>query len=117
VTYKEVVPVSVRGEAGSLRRALQNLVDNAVKYTPSGGKVGLSLFARDGEAHIVVQDTGIGIDPAETTRIFDPFVRLDAARSRDAGGAGLDLAHVQAIVTAPWGRAAVESAPRARSPF
>src|SRR5262249_4231194 len=83
VRAEEIEPVTVLSEAGSLRRAVQNLVDNAVKYTPSGGKVGLSLLARNGQAHIVVQDTGIGIDPAETTRIFDPFVRLDAARSRD----------------------------------
>ena len=117
VRAEEIEPVTVLGEAGSLRRALQNLVDNAVKYTPSGGKVGLSLFARDGEAHIVVQDTGIGIDPAETTRIFDPFVRLDAARSRDAGGAGLGLALVQAIVTAHGGTVEVESTPGSGSRF
>jgi signal transduction histidine kinase len=117
VRAEEIEPVTVLGEAGSLRRALQNLVDNAVKYTPSGGKVGLSLFACDGEAHIVVQDTGIGIDPAETTRIFDPFVRLDAARSRDAGGAGLGLALVQAIVTAHGGTVEVESTPGSGSRF
>jgi signal transduction histidine kinase len=64
-----------------------------------------------------VQDTGIGIDPAETTRIFDPFVRLDAARSRDAGGAGLGLALVKAIVIAHGGTVEVESAPGAGSRF
>src|SRR5262249_2824721 len=117
VRAEEIEPMIVLGEAGSLRRAVQNLVDNAVKYTPSGGKVGLSLLARNGQAHIVVQDTGIGIDPAETSRIFDPFVRLDAARSRDAGGAGLGLALVQAIVTAHGGSVEVESAPGAGSRF
>jgi len=94
-----------------------NLVDNAVKYTPAGGKVGLSLVARDGQARIAVQDTGIGIDPVDAARIFDPFVRLDAARSRDAGGAGLGLALVRAIVAAHGGTVDLESAPGAGSRF
>jgi heavy metal sensor kinase len=117
VRAEEIEPVTVLGEAGSLRRALLNLMDNAIKYTPSGGKVGLSLVARKGQALVTVQDTGIGIEPAEQTRIFDPFVRLDAARSRDTGGAGLGLALVQAIVTAHGGTVEVESAPGTGSRF
>ena len=105
------------GDAGALRRALGNLVDNAIKYTPAGGKVELSLLAGEGQARIVVRDTGIGIDPADAARIFDPFVRLDAARSRDAGGAGLGLALVRAIVDAHGGAIAVDSAPGAGSRF
>jgi signal transduction histidine kinase len=100
-----------------LRRALGNLVDNAIKYTPAGGKVELSLLAADGQAHIVVRDTGIGIDAADATRIFDPFVRLDVARSRDAGGAGLGLAIVRAIALAHGGAITVDSAPGAGSRF
>jgi heavy metal sensor kinase len=110
-------PAAVLGDAGALRRALGNLVDNAVKYTPAGGKVELSLLAGEGQARIVVRDTGIGIDPADAARIFDPFVRLDAARSRDAGGAGLGLALVRAIVDAHGGAIAVESTPGAGSRF
>jgi len=110
-------PAAVLGDAGALRRALGNLVDNAVKYTPAGGKVELSLLAGEGQARIVVRDTGIGIDPADAARIFDPFVRLDAARSRDAGGAGLGLALVRTIVEAHGGDIAVESAPGAGSRF
>src|SRR5262249_37107519 len=75
------------------------LVENAVKYTPAGGLVELSLSrARDDggeggeEIFVVVRDTGIGIDPADHARIFEPFVRLDDARSRETGGAGLGLA-------------------------
>ena len=71
----------------------------------------------DGQAQIVVRDTGIGIDPADATRVFDPFVRLDAARSRDAGGAGLGLALVRAIVEAHGGAITVESTPGAGSRF
>jgi signal transduction histidine kinase len=110
-------PAVVLGEAGALRRALGNLVDNAIKYTPAGGKVGLSLLAADGQACIVVLDTGIGIAPADAARVFDPFVRLDAARSRDAGGAGLGLAIVRAIVLAHGGSITVDSAPGAGSRF
>ena len=105
------------GEVGAVRRALGNLVDNAVKYTPAGGKVALSLLAGDGHARIVVQDTGIGVDPADAARIFDPFVRLDAARSRDAGGSGLGLALVRAIAAAHGGTVDVESTPGAGSRF
>jgi len=110
-------PAAVLGDAGALRRALGNLVDNAVKYTPAGGKVELSLLAGEGHARIVVRDTGIGLDPADAARIFDPFVRLDAARSRDAGGAGLGLALVRAIVDAHGGAIAVDSTPGAGSRF
>jgi heavy metal sensor kinase len=110
-------PAAVLGDAGALRRALGNLVDNAVKYTPAGGKVELSLLVGEGQARIVVRDTGIGIDPADAARIFDPFVRLDAARSRDAGGAGLGLALVRAIVDAHGGAITVESTPGAGSRF
>ncbi len=110
-------PAAVLGDAAALRRVLGNLVDNAIKYTPAGGKVELSLLAGEGKARIVVRDTGIGIDPADAARIFDPFVRLNAARSRDAGGAGLGLALVRAIVDAHGGAIAVDSAPGAGSRF
>ena len=117
VRSEEIEPVAVLGEAGALRRAVLNLVDNAVKYTPAGGKVSLSLLVRDSRALIVVADTGIGIDAADRARIFDPFVRLDAARSRDAGGVGLGLALVRSIVTAHGGTVDVESTSGAGSRF
>ncbi len=110
-------PAVALGDAGALRRAALNLVDNAVKYTPAGGKVEISLLVAEGEARIVVRDTGIGIDPADAARIFDPFVRLDAARTRDAGGSGLGLALVRAIVEAHGGTITVDSTPGAGSRF
>ena len=76
-------PAVAHGDAGALRRALLNLVDNAVKYTPAGGSIVISLDRTHGGSALVVEDTGIGIDPADTERIFEPFVRLDAgARPR-----------------------------------
>ena len=108
---------SAMGDAAALRRALVNLVENAVKYTPAGGTVTLSLARAGGEALVSVADTGIGIDPADAPRIFQPFVRLDAARSRETGGSGLGLAIARSIALAHGGRIEVESAPKAGSRF
>jgi heavy metal sensor kinase len=102
-------PAVVRGDAGALRRALLNLVDNAVKYTPAGGSVMISLEHTAAGATLAVEDTGIGIDPADAERIFEPFVRLDAGRSRDTGGSGLGLAIARSIVRAHGGTLEVES--------
>jgi signal transduction histidine kinase len=99
----------VRGDAGALRRALLNLVDNAVKYTPTGGSVVISLEHTAVDATLAVEDTGIGIDPADAERIFEPFVRLDAGRNRDTGGSGLGLAIARSIVRAHGGTLEVES--------
>jgi two-component system OmpR family sensor kinase len=117
VRIEAAAPAAVRGDAAALRRALGNLVENAVKYTPRGGKVELDLAADDGAAVVTVSDTGIGIEPADAGRIFEPFVRLDAARSRDTGGAGLGLAIARSIVAAHRGTLTVESRPGAGSRF
>jgi len=110
-------PAAVIGNPRSLWRALMNLVENAVKYTPAGGKVELTLTRRDGRAELSVQDTGPGIDPAQLERIFQPFVRLDDARARVQGGAGLGLAIARSIVVAHGGVLDVESTPGAGSRF
>ncbi len=117
VRINDVTPVTVRGDALALRRAILNLVENAVKYTPAGGKVELSLMSGEGHASLVVQDTGIGITRADQGRIFEPFVRLDAARARETGGAGLGLAIARAIVLAHGGSLTMESEPGAGSRF
>jgi heavy metal sensor kinase len=117
VRVDDLAPVTVTGDGLALRRALRNLVENAVKYTPAGGKVELSLVREDGRAALSVQDTGIGIAPADAERIFEPFVRLDAARSRDTGGTGLGLAITRSIVTAHGGTLTVDSRPGAGSRF
>jgi len=113
----EAEPAIVIGQPRSLWRALLNLVDNAVKYTPAGGKVELTLTRRDGRAELSVQDTGPGIEPAQLQRIFQPFVRLDEARARVQGGAGLGLAIARSIVVAHGGVLDVESTPGAGSRF
>ena len=98
-----------RGDAGLLREVLQNLLDNAVKYTPAGGRILVSATAGSREAVIAVEDTGIGIPLAEQERIFERFYRVDAGRSREAGGTGLGLSIARHIVEAHGGRLSVES--------
>ena len=110
-------PVPVEGDAAALQRAYRNLVENAVKYTPAGGKVELALTRQDGAARLSVRDTGPGIAPADAERIFQPFVRLDAARGRETGGAGLGLTIARSIVEAHGGTLSLESAPGAGSEF
>jgi two-component system OmpR family sensor kinase len=117
VRLNDVAPATVRGDALALRRAVLNLIENAVKYTPAGGKVELSLTSGDGHASLMVEDTGIGIAPADSERIFEPFVRLDAARARETGGTGLGLAIARAVVLAHGGTLTVASALGAGSRF
>lgn len=117
VRVDATAPVTVAGDPTALRRALLNLVENAVKYTPAGGKVEIGLRQGDGVAEITVADTGLGIEPADLERIFEPFVRLDTARARDTGGAGLGLAIARSIVVAHGGTIAVESRPGSGSRF
>ena len=117
VGVKERAPAAVMGDAIALRRAVMKLVENAVKYTPRGGRAELALRVADGWAEIAVSDTGVGMDPADLERIFEPFVRLDAARTRDTAGAGLGLPIARSIVTAHGGTLGAESTPGAGSTF
>ena len=117
VRIDDAVPATVRGDPLALRRALLNLVENAVRYTPAGGKVELSLTTEGPHAVLAVADTGIGMTPSEQRRIFEPFVRLDAARARESGGTGLGLAIARAILVAHDGALTVESEPGAGSRF
>ncbi|MCA1599734.1 MAG: cell wall metabolism sensor histidine kinase WalK, partial [Chloroflexi bacterium] len=97
------------GDADLLKQLLLNLVDNAIAYTPSGGRVELSLDV-DGEwARLSVRDTGPGIPAADVERIFERFYRMDEARTRRSGGAGLGLAIARWIAEAHGGHIAVES--------
>jgi heavy metal sensor kinase len=117
VRLDRMTPLTVLGDGSALRRAMLNLVENAVKYTPPGGKVELSLEPRDGLACFQVRDTGAGIGPADFERIFQPFVRLEPARTRDTDGAGLGLSIARSIVLAHGGGLSVESATGAGSAF
>ena len=101
---------SVRGDSNGLHEVLQNLLDNAVQYTPDGGRIEVSAACEAGKVIITVSDTGIGIPQAEQERIFERFYRVDAARSREAGGTGLGLSIARHIVEAHGGRLWVGSA-------
>jgi signal transduction histidine kinase len=99
----------VQGDADLIKQVLLNLVDNAITHTPPGGQVELSLTVMDGEARLAVRDSGPGIAPEEVERIFERFYRLDRARARRTGGAGLGLAIARWIVEAHGGRIGVET--------
>ncbi|WP_198663906.1 sensor histidine kinase [Jiangella endophytica] len=95
----------VTGDATALRRVLRNLGDNAARH--AGGTVALSVGSRDGTVTLAVEDDGPGIAPADRERVLRRFVRLDEARDRDAGGAGLGLAIVDELVRAHGGEVEV----------
>ena len=99
----------VMGDADRLRQVLDNLINNAIRYTPAGGRIELSLHCTGNEAVITVADTGQGIAPEDLPHIFDRFYRADKARTRAAGGTGLGLSIVKWIVDAHHGRVEVES--------
>lgn len=109
--------LSIRGDAHRLKQLLGNLVDNAIRYTPEGGTIALSLF-RDGDwACLEVADTGIGIAPQHLPHILDRFYRVDKARSRAKGGTGLGLAIVKGIAEQHGGKVTVTSEPGRGSTF
>lgn len=101
-------PCEVTGDRALLRQAVSNLVENAVKYSPDGSEV--QLIARRGEDCVILEvtDQGSGIPEELQERVFEPFFRVDDARSRQQGGAGLGLALVRAIVEAHGGTVCVE---------
>jgi signal transduction histidine kinase len=109
--------VPVYADTETLRRALLIFMDNAVKYTPQGGAISVSLTRKDGFAIADVADTGIGIDPKDVSHIFDRFWRADKARSREHGGAGLGLSIAKWIVDVHGGSIAVQSVPGKGSRF
>ena len=98
-TGAESVPV-IRGDVNRLEQALQNLVANAIRHTPAGGRVTLHVERDDREARLIVEDTGAGIPPEHLPYVFDRFYKVDASRTGTAvpSGSGLGLSIVQAIV-------------------
>lgn len=99
----------VSGDAALLRQVVTNIVDNAIKYTPSGGVVTVGLAVRGQQAVIRVADTGIGIDRDDQVRLFEKFYRIKRRDTADIPGTGLGLAIVKSIVERHGGRVWVES--------
>jgi heavy metal sensor kinase len=109
--------VTVEGDPARLKQVIVNLLDNAIKYTPGGGRVRLSVRHEDGFAILDVADDGIGIPADALPHVFKRFYRVDGSRSREQGGAGLGLAIVKSICSAHGAEVEVRSAPGAGSIF
>ncbi len=109
VTCKSSLEIAVEGDRARLKQVVVNLLDNAIKYTPKGGTVHLSVRSHNGHAILEVADGGIGIPPEALPHVFERFFRVDQARSSDLGGAGLGLAIVKSICAAHGAEVEVES--------
>jgi two-component system phosphate regulon sensor histidine kinase PhoR len=120
LTLEHTMPdelVRVTGDPEALRELVDNLVGNAVKYTPSGGRVNVTLRVENGWAVLEVEDNGIGIAPADQSRVFERFYRVDKARSRELGGTGLGLSIVKHVALSHGGNVSLRSALREGSSF
>jgi two-component system OmpR family sensor kinase len=109
VMVTAVDQVCVMGDPDRLKQLFINLIDNAIKYTPEGGQVNLSLSKLDGWAQFEVKDTGLGIPAEDLPHIFDRFYRVDKARTRAQGGSGLGLSIAKWVAQAHGGDIHVES--------
>jgi signal transduction histidine kinase len=100
---------AVSADPGQLRQVLSNLIDNAIKYSPDGGRVTLAVEPKDRYVRFAVQDEGLGIPPDEQARIFEKFYRLDPDMTQGIGGTGLGLYICRELVRRVDGRIRVES--------
>lgn len=103
------VDVAAWADPDALRQVMDNLVDNAIKYTPNGGKITVRWSGTEGLASFEVADTGVGIPESDLPRIFERFYRVDKARSREVGGTGLGLSIVKHLVQVMKGQVKVTS--------
>ena len=109
--------VTLLGSKEALRQAVDNLLSNAMKYTPIHKKVVVRLFAKADKVYIEVQDHGPGIMPEHQARIFERFYRTDKARAREYGGTGIGLSIVKHVALAHHGEVSLESVPGKGSLF
>ena len=109
LTYAGGAAIEVTANRDQIEQVLVNLVDNAIKYTPSGGKITVTTDTSGGMASVHVKDTGIGILSQDVPRLFERFYRVDKARSRQSGGTGLGLSIVKHIVEMHGGSVDVQS--------
>ncbi len=110
VTSVADTPVYVEGDSVRLTQVITNLLNNANKYTPSQGRIDISLERNGDEARVRISDTGIGIAPAMRERVFEMFVQLEAAHEHARGGLGVGLTLAKRLVDLHGGRIEVESA-------
>jgi heavy metal sensor kinase len=103
--------VIVQGDGGRLRQVFFNVLDNAIKYTPPGGRIDVRVERQGPDVVATVRDTGVGIPPEHLPHVFDRFYRVDKARSREQGGTGLGLSISRSIVAGHGGRIDLESLP------
>lgn len=92
-------PIYVMGDRQRLEQVLGNLLANAIKYTPIGGRIEVDVHAEAGRAHVAVTDNGVGLAPEMLERVFTPFTQVDSSLDRSQGGLGLGLALVQSLVS------------------
>ena len=109
LTFESQPVPRVLGDAERLKQLLINLLDNAMRYTPTGGTVVVRLTMKEQHVAITVEDTGHGIDPKHLPRLFDRFYRIDSSRERRSRGTGLGLPIVKEIAEAHHGTVTVES--------
>jgi len=109
VVCESIGPVPIQGDRARLKQVVVNLLDNAIKYTPEGGRITLKISHADGYAVLDVADDGVGIPAEALPHVFKRFFRVDGSRSRDQGGAGLGLSIVKSICDAHGARVEVSS--------
>jgi signal transduction histidine kinase len=107
--YRYLAQAKITGDAAQLTRLFRNLLENAVFYTPAGGKISIRLIQQNQYAVISIEDTGIGIAPENLASVFQRFWREDQARTFRPGGTGLGLAIVQAVAQRHGGKVSVNS--------
>lgn len=117
LTFEAEEDVCVFGDADMIRQATVNLISNAVRYTPDGGSIAVTVKSGDIMASIAVKDTGIGLSPEEVKMVFSRFWRADAGRTRESGGLGIGLAVVKEIVDRHGGWVNVEGKPNEGATF
>ncbi|HEX5255838.1 MAG TPA: ATP-binding protein, partial [Mycobacterium sp.] len=110
VIHTDIRPVRLEADPVAMSRMIRNLVENAVRHAVSC--VAIEVGRRDGTAILTVSDDGPGIAPADRSRVFERFVRLDSDRARSGGGTGLGLAIVAEVVAAHGGVVTIDAPPR-----
>ncbi|GHU73686.1 hypothetical protein AGMMS49992_13090 [Clostridia bacterium] len=108
---EELETVYLQGDAGRVRQVLLALMDNALRYTPAGGRITVTLKREGRHVRLSVADTGMGIPEASKPRVFDRFYRTDEARDREHGGAGLGLSVVKQLTEGMRGTVAIQDNP------